>query len=196
MTQDGAVEASEWLDEGGPDVLSEVDGAGPAGHRALVVVVDDHGGRMAPTKPGAAKPVGALVTELLEEFDFEVDAVVVIPADEAQVRNALNTAVIGGVDLAVTVGGVGVGARDVTPEATDPILDMRVPGIAEAIRASGLAAGATDAGLSRGLAGVSGSTVVVNLASSRAAIRDGMATLLPLAVHVIEHVAGEDDQAQ
>ena len=56
--------------------------------------------------------------------------------------------------------------------------------------------GATDAGLSRGLAGVSGSTVVVNLASSRAAIRDGMATLTPLATHVIRHIAGGDDQAR
>jgi molybdenum cofactor synthesis domain-containing protein len=197
VTQDGAV--VEWLGDSEPDELPEVDGVAAPGPRALVVVVDDHGGRPVTLKPVGAlspKPVGAVVTELLEEFGFEVDAVVVVPADEAQVRNALNTAVIGGVDLAVTVGGVGVGARDVTPEATEPILDMKLPGIAEAIRSSGLAAGAADAGLSRGLAGVSGSTVVVNVASSRAAIRDGMATLLPLAIHVIRHVAGEDDQAQ
>ena len=158
--------------------------------RALVVVVDDR------TAHGEEDHSGPLVTELLSEAGFVVDGVVVVSADEVEIRNALNTAVIGGVDLAITVGGVGVGARDVTPEASEPILDMKVPGIAEAIRASGLAAGAIDAGLSRGLSGVSGSTVVVNLASSRAAVRDGMATLLPLAVHLIAHVAGEDDQAQ
>ena len=85
----------------------------------------------------------------------------------------------------MTIGGVGVGPRDKTPEATKAVLDRRIPGIAQALRSSGLACGATDAGLSRGIAGISGSTVVVNLASSRAAIRDGMATLTPLVRYVI-----------
>ena len=75
--------------------------------------------------------------------------------------------------------------RDVTPEATREILDREILGIAEAIRASGLAAGIIDAGLSRGLAGISGSTLVVNLAGSRYAVRDGMATLNPLAAQTI-----------
>jgi molybdopterin biosynthesis enzyme MoaB len=75
--------------------------------------------------------------------------------------------------------------RDVTPEATLDLLDRGVLGIAEAIRASGLSAGIIEAGLSRGLAGISGSTLVVNLAGSRYAVRDGMATLNPLAAHII-----------
>ena len=100
-------------------------------------------------------------------------------------RNALNTAVIGGVDLVTSVGGTGVTPRDVTPEATRDILDRELLGIAEALRASGLAAGIIDAGLSRGLAGISGSTLVVNIAGSRAAVRDGMATLGPLAAQII-----------
>ena len=85
-----------------------------------------------------------------------------------------------------------------SPRATSPptppqgVLDRPIPGIAEAIRASGLAAGAVDAGLSRGLVGVSGSTLVVNLAPSRAAIRDGMATLTPLVAHVIAELSGLD----
>ncbi|WJY77159.1 bifunctional molybdenum cofactor biosynthesis protein MoaC/MogA [Corynebacterium bovis DSM 20582 = CIP 54.80] len=65
------------------------------------------------------------------------------------------------------------------------MLDKRLPGLSQALRASALACNALDGGLSRGVAGVSGSTVVVNLASSRAAIRDGMATLCPLARWVI-----------
>ena len=152
---------------------------GSAG-RALVVVVDDRHARGA-----AADLNGPLVTELLAEAGFVVDGVVVVAADEQEIRNALNTAVIGGVDLVVSVGGTGVTPRDVAPEATRAVLDRELPGIAEALRASGLAAGSVEAGLSRGLAGISGSTLVVNIAGSRAAVRDGMATLGPLAKHVI-----------
>ena len=152
---------------------------GPVG-RALVVVVDDRQAR------GVAEDhSGPLVTELLTEAGFLVDGVVVVSADEVEIRNALNTAVIGGVDLVVSVGGTGVTPRDVTPEATRTILDREVPGIAEALRTSGLAAGSLDAGLSRGLAGISGSTLVVNIAGSRSAVRDGMATLCPMAAQVI-----------
>ena len=155
--------------------------------RALVVVVDDRQARGV-----AGDHSGALVTELLNEAGFVVDGVVVVSADEVEIRNALNTAVIGGVDLVVSVGGTGVTPRDVTPEATIAVLDREVPGIAEALRASGLAAGSTDAGLSRGLAGISGSTLVVNLAGSRAAVRDGMATLGPMAAQVIAELSSLD----
>ncbi|GAC57463.1 putative molybdenum cofactor biosynthesis protein [Gordonia hirsuta DSM 44140 = NBRC 16056] len=148
--------------------------------RALVVLVDDD--------EDVASRIGPLVSELVEEGEFHVDATVCVPGDEVEIRNALNTAVIGGVDLVVSVGGVGVRARDVTPEATEPLLDRRLRGIEEALRSSGLAAGAADGGLSRGVAGTSGQTVVVNLAGSRAAIRDGMATLLPLAHYVIDQL--------
>ncbi|MAU82067.1 molybdenum cofactor synthesis domain-containing protein [Gordonia sp. Z-3] len=152
--------------------------------RALVVVVDDraaHGEEQS--------LLGPLVGELLAEAGFHVDATVAVSGDEVEIRNALNTAVIGGVDLVVSVGGVGVGARDVTPEATEPLLDRRLRGIEEAVRSSGLAAGSADGGLSRGLAGISGQTLVVNLSNSRAAVRDGMATVAPLAKHVIEEIS-------
>jgi molybdenum cofactor synthesis domain-containing protein len=147
--------------------------------RALVVVVDDR------TAHGDEDHSGPLVTELLTEAGFVVDGVVAVAADEVEIRNALNTAVIGGVDLVVSVGGTGVTPRDVTPEATVEILDRELLGISEAIRASGLSSGIIDAGLSRGLAGISGSTLVVNLAGSRYAVRDGMATLNPLAASII-----------
>ncbi|NIL82928.1 Molybdenum cofactor biosynthesis protein B [Rhodococcus fascians] len=159
----------------------------PLAGRALVVIVDDrtaHSNEMDSTGP--------LVTELLTEAGFLVDGVVAVTADEVDVRNALNTAVIGGVDLVVSVGGTGVSPRDVTPDVTAEVLDREIPGISEALRSSGLAAGSLDAGLSRGLVGVSGSTLVVNLASSRAAIRDGMATLTPLASQVIAELSGLD----
>jgi molybdenum cofactor synthesis domain-containing protein len=156
--------------------------------RSLVVVVDDLRARGVEEDHS-----GPLVAELLVEAGFVVDGVVVVSSDEIEIRQALNTAVIGGVDLVVSVGGTGVSPRDVAPEATRAILDRELLGIAEAIRASGLAAGSVDAGLSRGLAGVSGSTLVVNLAGSRAAVRDGMATLGPMAAYVIAELSSLDN---
>lgn len=150
---------------------------------ALVVLVTDH------AAPGDQS--GELVAELLAEEDFMVDAVLTVESSKASVRQALETAVVGGADIVITVGGTGVGPRDQTPEATKAVLDKRIPGLSQALRASALACNALDGGLSRGVAGVSGSTVVVNLAASRAAIRDGMATLCPLARHII----GELNQA-
>jgi molybdenum cofactor synthesis domain-containing protein len=156
--------------------------------RALVVIVDDR-----VSTGELADVTGPLVTELLAEAGLVVDGTIVVPGESVAIRNALNTAVIGGVDLVVTVGGTGVSPRAVTADATAGVLDRPIPGIAEAIRASGLAAGAVDAGLSRGLVGVSGSTLVVNLAASRAAVRDGMATLTPLISHVIAELSGLEE---
>jgi molybdenum cofactor synthesis domain-containing protein len=156
--------------------------------RSLVVVVDDRRARGVEEDHS-----GPLVAELLVEAGFVVDGVVVVSSDEIEIRKALNTAVIGGVDLVVSVGGTGVSPRDVAPEATRAILDRELLGIAEAIRASGLAAGSVVAGLSRGLAGISGSTLVVNLAGSRAAVRDGMATLGPMAAYVIAELSSLDN---
>jgi molybdenum cofactor synthesis domain-containing protein len=155
--------------------------------RALIVIVDDrvaHGEH--------EDTVGPLVTELLEENGFIVDGTVAVAGENVVIRNALNTAVIGGVDVVITVGGTGVSPRDVTPDATQGVLDRPIPGIAEAIRSSGLAAGAVDAGISRGLVGISGSTLVVNLAGSRSAVRDGMATLSALVPHVIDQLSALD----
>ncbi|ANE03519.1 MogA/MoaB family molybdenum cofactor biosynthesis protein [Corynebacterium crudilactis] len=148
--------------------------------RALVVLVGDH--------VTDAESTGRLVTELLLEAGFNVDAVVGVRSKKSQIRQAIETAVVGGADLVLTIGGVGVGPRDKTPEATRAVLDQDVLGIAQALRSSGLACGAIDAGVSRGVAGISGSTVVVNLAHSRSAIRDGMATLVPLVDFVVDQL--------
>lgn len=129
---------------------------------------------------------GTLMAELLDEEGFGVDAIVTAAPDVDSVRKTLETAVVGGADLVITVGGVGVAPRDQVPEATREVMDMRVIGLEEAVRSSGLAVGSFDAGLSRGMAGVSGQTVIVNLADSRSAIRDGMATVLPMVKHLCD----------
>jgi molybdenum cofactor synthesis domain-containing protein len=148
--------------------------------RALIVSITDHA-----LHGGDDGGAGALVTELLSEAGFVVDGSVAVPSDAVAIRTALNTAVIGGVDLVVTVGGTGVSPRDVTPDVTAEVIDRELPGVAQALRWSGMAAGVVDAIISRGMVGVSGSTLVANIAGSRAAIRDGLATLNPLAIHVI-----------
>ena len=149
-------------------------------HQAMIVLVTDDA-------EGEATAADAhLLTELLEEGDFDIDGCITVAADQAAVRQALETAIVGGVDLVLTVGGVGVGPRDRTPEATRALLDQELPGISQAIRNSGLVAGALDAAVSRGITGLSGSTLIINLASSREAIRDGVSTLKPLAHYVID----------
>ena len=105
----------EPLSERGYTVAPMEAGAELVVGRALVVVVDDR------TAHGDEDHSGPLVTELLTEAGFVVDGVVAVAADEVEIRNALNTAVIGGVDLVVSVGGTGVTPRAVTPEATRDI---------------------------------------------------------------------------
>ena len=93
---------------------------------------------------------------------------------------------VSGIDAVMR--GTGVGPRDKTPEATRAVIDKVVPGVSQAIRSSGQACGAVDACTSRGVCGVSGSTVVVNLASSRQAIRDGVSTAAPLVSYLINEL--------
>lgn len=92
----------------------------------------------------------------------------------------------------LTTGGTGLTPTDRTPEVTRALLDFEVPGIAEAIRSHGIAAGVPTAVLSRGLAGVVGSCLVVNLPGSRGGVKDGLDVLRPILVHAVEQVVGSD----
>ena len=92
----------------------------------------------------------------------------------------------------ITTGGTGLTPTDRTPEATESLLDRTVPGIAEAIRAHGLAQGVPAAMLSRGLAGVVGSTLVINLPGSTGGVRDGLEVVVPVLRHAVEQILGSD----
>lgn len=136
---------------------------------------------------------GPLIVDFLQELGFAVDPPVVVP-DGEPVGAAIAAAVEGGARVVLTTGGTGLTPTDSTPEVTRPLLDREVPGIAEAIRAYGVAQGVPTAVLSRGLAGVVGSCLVVNLPGSRGGVRDALEVLQPILGHVVEQLAGADHE--
>ena len=134
---------------------------------------------------------GPLIVDFLAELGFVVGAPQVVP-DGDPVGEAIAALVSAGARVVLTTGGTGLTPTDRTPEATRPRLDREVPGIAEAIRAAGVAAGVPSAVLSRGIAGVAGDCLVVNLPGSRGGVKDGLAVLRPWLVHAVEQVVGSD----
>lgn len=133
---------------------------------------------------------GPLLVGGLRDLDCVVDEPVVVP-DGEPVGEAIRQAVDDGIDLVVTSGGTGISPTDRTPEVTRSLLDYEVPGIAEAIRAHSRDKVPT-AALSRGIAGVIGRTLVVNLPGSTGGARDGLAVLAPILPHAIDQLRGGD----
>jgi molybdenum cofactor synthesis domain-containing protein len=134
---------------------------------------------------------GPLISDALAAWGFEVADRVVVP-DGKPVEAALRDAVEAGVDAVITTGGTGINPTDATPEATRALLDRELPGVAEAIRAHGVSLGVPTAMLSRGLAGVAGRSVVINLPGSTGGVRDGLAVLEGVLRHAVDQVRGGD----
>ena len=152
--------------------------------RAAVVTVSDG------VSTGVREDLsGEVLAELLRGEGFEVERTVV-PDDVEPIADAIKAFGDSGVSLVLTTGGTGFAPRDVTPEATRGVIEREAPALAEAIRADALAR-TPHALLSRGIAGLRGATLVVNLPGSPGGCRDGFEVVRPALIHGLELAAGD-----
>lgn len=152
----------------------------------IVITVSDSAA--AGTRPDQSGPEAC---RLLREAGYATGEPIVVPDSRpviaARIRESAATAA-----FVITTGGTGLAPRDVTPEATRDVLDREVPGIAEMLRAEGRKS-IPSACLSRGVAGLVGACLVVNLPGSPAAVREGLQALIPVLGHALRIAAGDTE---
>jgi molybdenum cofactor synthesis domain-containing protein len=151
---------------------------------AVVITVSDRVSRG--EREDASGPVAA---KLLAGQGFSVTDQQVVTDDVPAIQAVLRDAVARGADLVITTGGTGLTPRDVTPEATREVIERPAPGIADVVRRAGTV---PTAALSRGVAGVAGRTLIVNVAGSPGAVRDALDALEPLLGHAVSQLRGGD----
>lgn len=134
---------------------------------------------------------GPILVDGLRALDFEIEGAEVVD-DGGPFSAALRLAAASDYQLIITSGGTGLSPTDLTPEMTMPLLTRPIPGISEALRLYGINHGVTTAALSRGVAGLAGCTLIINIAGSPGAARDALVILAPLLPHALAQIAGGD----
>jgi len=153
---------------------------------AAIITLSDKGSR------GEREDLaGPEIREMLGRINADVRYYQVIP-DEKDLIKAKLIEYSSRVDLIITTGGTGLSPRDVTPDATLEVIDREIPGIAEAMRFEGLRK-TRRAMLSRAVAGVRGSTLIINLPGSPKAVKEGLETVMDVLVHAVEKIKGSTD---
>ena len=153
--------------------------------KAHVITVSDgvfHGTRVDKSGP-------ALVA-LLHGGGFEVNGPEVVPDEVERITEAIETAIRRRADVVVTTGGTGLGPRDVTPQATAALISYEVPGITEEMRRAG-AASTPMAALSRGIAGVRGRTLIINVPGSVKGATESLEAVMPILGHAVQLLHGD-----
>lgn len=153
-------------------------------YRALVITVSTR------TAAGVWQDTsGPILVAGLSALGIAVEGPVIV-ADGDPVGAVLRSGIDSGFDLIVTTGGTGLSPTDFTPEQTAPLLDRQIPGLSEAIRAQGIAAGISTASLSRGLAGLAGRTLIINVPGSAGGAHDAAVALEPTLLHALDQIRG------
>ena len=153
--------------------------------RAHVITVSD--GVSAGTREDVS---GVALTALLEKAEFEVSGPEVVPDKQERISDAIVAAVVGGADLVVTTGGTGLGPRDVTPQATSMLIDYEVPGLGDLMRRAGTAK-TPMAALSRGIVGVRGHSLIINVPGSVKGATESLEAVMPVLGHAIQLLHGD-----
>jgi len=154
-------------------------------HKAHVITISDG------VSTGKRSDVSGLaLVEMLKNADFSVAAPEVVPDKQERICDAIIAAIVGGADLVVTTGGTGLGPRDVTPQATSMLIDYVVPGLGELMRRAG-AAKTPNAVLSRGLAGVRGQSLILNVPGSPKGAVESLEAVMPVLDHAMQLLHGD-----
>jgi molybdenum cofactor biosynthesis protein B len=133
---------------------------------------------------------GPALLDLLKRARFQVSGPEVVPDAEDRISDAIVASVVAGADLVVTTGGTGLGPRDVTPQATSLLIDYEVPGLGELMRRAGEST-TPMAALSRGVAGVRGQALILNVPGSVNGATESLEALIPVLGHAIQLLHGD-----
>jgi cyclic pyranopterin phosphate synthase len=189
LQRDIVIERVELLEkEGGRSDMTDADAAPErAAHQAVVVTCSN---RSATGQREDAS--GPALVQALREAGWDVaDEAVVVPDEEMVIASTLERLADAGHRLIVTTGGTGLSPTDVTPAATRLVIDRDAPGLAELMRAAGLAS-TPMAALSRGIVGARGTTLIANLPGSPRGATESLAALLPVLRHAVDQLVGGD----